>query len=370
MSDNKPLHRRDFVKVTAAAATAAALSACSRSARPLPTPTSGRPAATQQPPTSAPSPTAQPTPAATTAPNPIGRVALVRTEDRADGIHRALDLLDLNPVRGKSLFVKPNLNSADPFPGSTHPDTLLSMASELKAMGAEHLTVGDRSGMGDTRAVMRAKGILTMADELGWSTMVLDELGSDDWVRFAADAGHWQAGFALPGPVLAFDGIVQTCCLKTHRYGGHFTISLKNSVGLAAKRVPGEPHDYMTELHNSIHQRRMIAEINSAYAPDLVILDAMEAFVNGGPDYGTKVKPGVILAAADRVALDAVGVAILRYFGTTADVASGPIFDQQQIRRAADLGLGAAGPDQIDIITGDDDSRDFTAPLLDVLAYG
>jgi uncharacterized protein (DUF362 family) len=26
--------------------------------------------------------------------------------------------------------------------------------------------------------------------------------------------------------------------LKTHRFGGHFTMSLKNSIGIIAKRVP------------------------------------------------------------------------------------------------------------------------------------
>ncbi|MGA9534130.1 MAG: DUF362 domain-containing protein, partial [Anaerolineales bacterium] len=133
---------------------------------------------------------------------------------------------------------------------------------------------------------------------------------------------------------------------------------------------PGETHNYMTELHHSVHQRRMIAEINTAYAPDLVLLDAMEAFVDGGPDYGTKVTPGVIMAATDRVALDAVGVAILRSFGTTSEVSTGPIFGQAQIRRAADLGLGAAKPEQVQVITADDRSHDFAARLLDVLAAG
>ncbi|MGA9531676.1 MAG: DUF362 domain-containing protein, partial [Anaerolineales bacterium] len=280
MESHDRLHRRDFVKLTAAAAAASALSACGRALPLLPTPGKARPSGTptEIPPATA-SPTAQPSPMPSPTPNPLGRVALVRTEDRAYGVRRALELLDVNPVRGKALFVKPNFNSADPFPGSTHPDTLLALGESLATMGADHLTIGDRSGMGNTRAVMRAKGILEMADELGWSTQVLDELGAADWVLFNPAGGHWQGGFALPQPVLGADGVVQTCCLKTHRYGGHFTISLKNSVGLAAKLIPGETHNYMTELHHSVHQRRMIAEINTAYAPDLVLLDAMEAFV-------------------------------------------------------------------------------------------
>jgi uncharacterized protein (DUF362 family) len=372
MDRKRHIHRRDFVKMTAAAGGAAlastALSACSRALRSIselekvyatvPPLETDLPGAT---------PTAIPTARPTPTPNPLGRVALVRTDDRVDGIGRALDLLETNPVRGKATFLKPNFNSADPFPGSTHPGTLLALAERLEAMGAERLTIGDRSGMGDTRAVMRANGTLELAAERGWSTLVFDDLGADQWVRFPADGSHWRNGYALPRPVLEADGVVQTCCLKTHRFGGHFTLSLKNSVGLVAKRVPGEAHDYMTELHGTAHQRRMIAEINSAYKPDLVVLDGMEAFVDGGPDRGTKVVPGVILASADRVALDAVGVAILRLYATTPEVGRGPIFAQEQIQRAAELGLGAAGPDQIDIVVADDRSRQLAAQLTDLL---
>ncbi len=316
-------------------------------------------------------PTAPPTVEATVIPlpteRPYGQVSLVKTEDRAAGIQQAIDLLEVNPVKGKSLFVKPNLNSADPFPGSTHPGALLALAAQLEAMGAGQLTVGDRSGMGNTGAVMRAIGIDQMAKELGWRTLNFDELSAEDWQLVQPEASHWANGFALPRPVLQAEGLVQTCCLKTHRYGGHFTLSLKNSVGLAAKRVPGQAYNYMSELHNSPHQRRMIAEINLAYQPDLVLMDAMEAFVDGGPARGTKVAPGVVLASRDRVALDAVGVAILRYFGTTRAVTQGSIFEQDQIARAIDLGLGAASPTDIELITADQASAEFARPIRELL---
>ena len=57
----------------------------------------------------------------------------------------------------------------------------------------------------------------------------------DDWELIKLQDSHWEQGFALPRVVRKAGGVVQTCCLKTHRYGGHFTLSLKNSVGLAAK---------------------------------------------------------------------------------------------------------------------------------------
>ncbi len=52
------------------------------------------------------------------------RVALVRTGDRKRGVTAALNLLDLSRVKGRKVVVKPNFNSADDAPGSTHNDTL------------------------------------------------------------------------------------------------------------------------------------------------------------------------------------------------------------------------------------------------------
>ncbi len=298
------------------------------------------------------------------------RVVFVKTQDRTAGVNRALDLLEVPSMKGQDLFLKPNFNSADAPPGSTHNDTLSALVRRFQAMGVTRITVGDRSGMGDTRGAMEQKGILRMADELGFETVVFDELDADGWKMMQVEGSHWQKGFAVARPVLEADGIVQTCCLKTHRYGGHFTLSLKNSVGLVAKWVPGNNYDYMHELHSSTHQRRMIAEINVAYQPGLILLDGVEAFVDGGPDRGKRVEAHVILASADRVAIDAVGVAILRYFGTTPVVSQGPIFQQEQIARAVELGLGVDSPEKIELVTDDPDSEAYAAQIQEILRRG
>ena len=298
------------------------------------------------------------------------QVAFVKTQDRVAGVNAALDLLGVNPVKGKRLFLKPNFNSADPAPGSTHADTLSALVRRLQDMGAERITVGDRSGMGDTRQVMESKGIFRMADELGFEALVLDELGGDGWELVQLDGSHWTHGFPVARPALEADGIVQTCCLKTHQYGGHFTLSLKNSVGIVAKVLPGASYNYMNELHYAGHQRQKIAEINAVYEPDLVVLDGVEAFVNGGPHEGKRVSAEVILAGTDRVALDAVGVVLLRYFGTTDAVSQGPIFAQEQIARAVELGLGVDSPDKIEFVTGDADSAAYAETIRAVLLQG
>ena len=73
--------------------------------------------------------------------------------------------------------------------------------------------------------------------------------------------------------------------------------------GLVAKNVLDEGYNYMSELHSSPDPRIMIAEINSAYQPALVVLGGVEAFAIGGPNWGKLVRPGVVLAGNDRAGL-------------------------------------------------------------------
>ena len=279
------------------------------------------------------------------------RVAIIKTTDRATGVRQAIELLQPPSFSNKRVFIKPNYNTGDPAPAATAPIVLETVVQELQAAGASIITVGDRSGMAETRQAMTQMQVFALAQRYGFNTLVFDELGQDDWQYFSG--AHWSRGFAMPRPLLDSDAIINVCCLKTHRFGGHFTLSLKNTIGMVARYVPGDPHDYMRELHRSASQRLMIAEVNSAYRPSLVVIDGVDAFVGGGPEQGQRVQAGVVLASTDRIAIDAVGIAILRKLGTTRAVASGSIWSQAQIRRAADLGLGAVSADQIELVTTD-----------------
>jgi uncharacterized protein (DUF362 family) len=117
-------------------------------------------------------------------------------------VRRVLELLGVNPVQGKGVLVKPNFNSPDPAPGSTHNDVLRTLVEELWNMGAQAITVADRSGMADTRRAMEQKGVLDMAEELGFETLVLDELEEQEWVMVQPSESHWRQGFLFARPCL------------------------------------------------------------------------------------------------------------------------------------------------------------------------
>lgn len=283
-------------------------------------------------------------------------VYVIKTYDRASGVRELLRQYDLDRLSGKTVAIKANYNSADPFPASTHLDTLSAIVSALKDRKAR-VAMGERSGMGITNEVLDTMGVTEVARKLGFDIVVLDDLPAGNWSVQGPPGSHWKHGYLFPKLFSEADAIIGTCCLKTHRFGGHFTMSLKNSVGMVAKRDTEGVYNYMYELHSSSFQRQMIAEINVAYQPEFVIMDAIEGFSKGGPEAGTLIEPGIMMASDDRVALDACGVAILRMYGTTPEVSRGTIFQQDQIARAVELDLGASSPEKIEVVPLNDNAE-------------
>lgn len=294
---------------------------------------------------------------------PRSRVVVVRTPDRRRGVTEGLRLFDPAGIAGRRVVVKPNFNSADPAPASTHPDTLSQLVTELHQRDARSVTLGESSGPSGTRRVMDQYGIFDLAAALQFAVVDLDGLPDADWKPFAAAGTHWPDGFHLPRLVTDAEYLVSTCCLKTHQYGGVFTMSLKLAVGLTPRAI-------RRAMHRSPHMRRMIAELNAGYRPDLVVLDGITAFTDGGPSSGELKDGNVVIVGNDRVAVDAVGLAVLKELGANDAIMGRGIWAQEQMARAVELGLGASGSGDIELVTGDGESRAFAGRLERILAAG
>ncbi len=96
-------------------------------------------------------------------------------------------------------------------------------------------------------------------------------------------------------------------------------------------------------------------------------MDGIKAFVTGGPEKGTLVEPKLLLASRDRVAIDAVGVAILKMYGAKGKVGEADVFEQDQLKRAAELGLGVKSAAEIQLTPLNDESRVETEKIERVL---
>jgi uncharacterized protein (DUF362 family) len=275
-------------------------------------------------------------------------VALVRTRNRERGIKEALHILGgitpaIENLGEGYVLVKPNCNSYDPFPASTHPDTLRSILKRLIEAGVnkKQIVVGDMSGPAwlPTEATMRKNGILDVVKEFGVKVSFFED---EEWLWVKPEkADSWPEGFRITKMVYNASRVISLPCLKTHQFGGVFTLSLKNSVGLI------NPADRVL-LHKKPGAR--IAEINLAYTTDLIILDGIECFVSGGPAHGKKTISKVIIAGSDRVAIDAIAVAILKFYKAEG-IAKIKVKSHEQLKRAAEIGVGHLDADKISLKT-------------------
>ena len=94
----------------------------------------------------------------------MNRVAFVKTDDRSRGVTASIAGLGINPVKGKDVLVKPNFNTADPCPGSTHNDTLVALIDMLWEMGAKSIGLGERS-YPPTIQVMTEKDVIALMQQ-------------------------------------------------------------------------------------------------------------------------------------------------------------------------------------------------------------
>jgi len=309
------------------------------------------------------------------------RVAIVKTANREEGVARAVALLGEINFSRKDVFLKCSYNSPDAFPATTHPYALGAMVRMLRGKGAGKVTLVERSGMGRTREVLEKLGVFAALEKLEAPFCLLDELPAEEWRYIAQDRSHWPKGMEFPRFLTQDTCIVQLCNLKTHRFGGRFSASLKNSIGLIAKyaaspesgltekdeKNAGRGWNYMKDLHSSSYQSEMIAEANQTYSPELIVMDATEVFVSGGPEKGVTAAPEIIAASCDRVAIDAVGFTILKYAGAQMS-GPGKIFEQPQIKRAVQLNLGARSPEMINVVSDDNAGRLLASRLKELLS--
>jgi len=231
--------------------------------------------------------------------------------------------------RGDRVLVKPNFNSADPYPGSTDLVFLRAVLEILLEAGAR-VTVGESSGgiWRPTRNVLQKLGMFELVRDLGVELVAFEDR-ADDWVRIKID-GDYLSAVSMPRSAYEADKIVYLPCMKTHRIA-RFSGALKLAVGLMH---PGERR----ALH-ARHLEQKVAEISLCWQPDLIVMDGRKAFVSGGPDTGQLAEPGLMLASGDLVAIDVEAMKVLLSYEGKNKLVADP-WQSPQIVTALKHGLG------------------------------
>jgi uncharacterized protein (DUF362 family) len=245
-------------------------------------------------------------------------------------------------VRGRTVLVKPNVVAGRKNPTTTNPAVVKAVVKILYEEGASKVYVGDMSALLrlPTKDNMEKTGIKTTAQAAGAQVVFFED---HEWIKVKVPKGKYVKEVEVSEWIFKTDRIVNLPVIKTHR-SAQYSICLKNFVG--ATHFRQRPY-----FVDSKHWEEIVAEINLAYTPDLNIVDGTTTMVEGGPWKGTDVEANLIMASGDRVAADVVGLALIKSYGLWKSVASRSVWEQRQIKRAAEIGLGAGKRDGIKLVT-------------------
>ena len=271
-------------------------------------------------------------------------VALVRADNRRDGINEAFRLIGgssplLKGVKGE-ILIKPNFNTDDPFPRNTHPDTIRVISESLIKAGfpAGQIVVGETSGRYrglPTRHTMENMGIKDVADDLGIQLSCFEE---EEWVTVTPPKSrYWPEGIKIPRRIYEAERVILAPVMDLHRGAITFTLGLKLGVGILDSvgrewlhNGPDYPEpDFLEKC----------VEINLAYSADLVVMDGMKFRREKTTHPNAIAKPGIIIVSNDRVSADAVTATIMKYY-KTENMIEKPVLDYPTLKmsKAHDIG--------------------------------
>jgi len=231
--------------------------------------------------------------------------------------------------RGDVVLLKPNFNTADPFPGSTDLEFLKTVVELVYEAEPKSVILGDSSTVSiNTRRVMESLGVFELEKmEKPPRVYVFDER---PWLKKEIPKGKYLKKVYLTHYLDRADRLILLPCLKTH-FQAQFTGSLKLSMGFMKP---------FQRIHFHLrHLQEKIAELNKVIHPDLIIMDARKIFITKGPDKGKLAEPNLILASTDRVAVDVEGVKIIQSFRGNSLKNIDP-WELPQIKKAVEFGIG------------------------------
>jgi uncharacterized protein (DUF362 family) len=263
---------------------------------------------------------------------------------------RALAPVDLSPVRGKRVLLKPNAGRvASPGSGiTTHPEVVAAAIDAFREAEAD-VAVGESPIIGvRLQEAFEVGGIAGVAAERGCPLVDLDRRR---FVKVALPEGRVIHSLRVCADVLEFDFVVSIPVMKTHMHTG-VTLAVKNMKGCLWRRSKVKLH-MLPPVEGSDEKPIdvAIADMSSVVRADLAVIDGTVGMEGLGPGAGRAKPLGAVVVSADPFAADAVAC---RLMGTEAERVP-------HLRIGASRGYGVIDLDKLDVTP--ENWRDFASPF-------
>lgn len=246
-------------------------------------------------------------------------------------VNRAFDLFPKD-LKGKKVLIKPNVLRASQADEGivTHPAVLAAVVDKVETLRPASITVGDNPGLfsyGANEAAFEQTGLLAAAKAY-YRNIGLDALT----VPFNPE---FMETVSVSRAIVEADIVISLPKFKTHGLTV-MTGAIKNSYGI----LPGAQKARLHKIAgNPPRFHDLVVEVFKLRVPDLYIIDAVVGMEGNGPASPELREIGLILAADNAVALDAVMATMMG-------------LDPGRLRfllNAVDAGLGAWNMDEISI---------------------
>ena len=223
--------------------------------------------------------------------------------------------------KGDSVFIKPALNSGNPYPATTNPIAIEAMVELLKQKGARRVIVGDMSGIehvklspkgltGSSRRLMEASGMARAVQAAGGEIHFFEEAGWDAFYEDAPGGRHWKRGLMMPNILKEVEHIILMPRCSRHVLAGS-TLGLKAAVGYWRTDTRLEYHRDASTLQEKTAEGNTVETLRKKQR--LVLSAADKIITTFGPDEGHVFQPenGLVIASESVVAHDMVSLAWL-----------------------------------------------------------
>ena len=270
------------------------------------------------------------------------KVAAVKAVDYerahiAAAIDEAVNILggwDKYVQKGDKILIKPNmLLAAEPDKAvTTHPEVVRAVVRALKARGA-FVGVGDSPGIANVKTTAQRTGILEVCEEeeVSFITFKHSRL-------YACPNGRFMKHFKLARALEDFDKIISLPKMKTHVFMG-VTGGVKNLFGCIVGTNKARFHLRMQKHSDFAH---VMVDLYYTVKPVLTIIDGVTGMEGQGPMNGDIVKPQVILASDNALAVDLVMADMMGFAAEKMPIAAAAIEQNRSPRLAQIEVLGSA----------------------------
>lgn len=223
--------------------------------------------------------------------------------------------------KGDSVFIKPALNSGNPYPATTSPIAIGAMVELLREKGARRVIVGDMSGIehvklspktltGSSRRLMEASGMARAVQAAGGEIHFFEEAGWDAFYEDAPAGRYWKRALMMPNVLKEVEHIILMPRCSRHVLAGS-TLGLKAVVGYWRTDTRLEYHQDASSLQEKTAEGNTVETLRKKQR--LVLSAADKILTTFGPDEGDVFQPenGLVIASESVVAHDMVSLAWL-----------------------------------------------------------